>query len=436
MKYCSKCGTPAQDNQNFCLNCGSKLTAPAAAADTAQGQLAAQQQQVAATAQTMQDQLAAQQANAAQAAATVQAQQQAAVEAAAQVAATAEAQQAAAEAAAKAKSAAEAAAKAEAVRQAANTAGGAEAVIAQSQATAQAAVAQAQAVAQQAAQPVVPMAQAGPVAAPVVQQAAPAAGGEKKSGAGKWFAIIGFALVAVILVVILLVNVLGSSYQTPIKKMISAMNSKSTDSDDYMAVYPKVFTNLYKDSLKTAKEGFKLIGKENLATMLDQMGFGASMNEVFDDYEKVVGKNIKFSYSIQEKKKLEPAVLASIAGKYKALAMNLESQAEKVESKTKSVITEAGAKNKDAIDYCDSVKAVIEKAAADIEAINASSITDGYDVKIYLTVKGDKDEDRDEATYRILKINGKWVFDATYASSMFDTDLINSLINMMMLRSY
>lgn len=441
MKYCSKCGTPAEDNQNFCLNCGSKLTAPvaqaAAAVDTAQGQLAAQQQQTAAAAQTMQDQLAAQQAAAAQAAATVQAQQQAAAEAAAQVAATAEAQQVAAQAAAQAKSAAEAAAKAEAMRQAANTAGGAEAVIAQSQATAEAAVAQAQAAAQQAVQPAVPVAQAVPAAAPVVQQAAPVAPGEKKkSGAGKWFAIIGFALVAVVLVIILLVNVLGSSYQTPIKKMISAMNSKSTDTDDYMSVYPKVFSNLYKDSMSTAKDGFKLIGKDNIAAMLDEMEFGASMNELFDSYEEIVGKNIKFSYAIQEKKELEPTTLAATANRYKSLAAELKSQAEKVEAKTKSVITNAGAKNKDAIDYCDKVKEVIEKAAAEIEAIDASAITAGYDVKVRMTIKGDKDEDRSEATYRVLKINGKWVFDATASSSMFDTDLLNSLVNMMMLKSY
>ena len=454
MKYCSKCGTPAEDNQNFCLNCGSRLTAPiaqaaaetaqnaAAAAATVQDQFAAQQQQTAAAAQNVQAQLAETQAAAAAQAAQVAQQQAAAQEAAAQVAATAEAQQAAAEAAAQMRSEAEAQAKAaqqaaaqQAVQQAEELKAAAQQPV-QPETIAAAAVpgqAPAQAPAQAA-----PVAQAAaPVAQAAAQQAAPADGApKKKSGVGKWLAIIGFALVAIVLVIILLLNVFGSSYQTPIKKMVSAMNSKSTDIDDYMAMYPKMFSTFYKDSMKTTKEGLKLIGKEDLAVMLDQMDFAASMSAVYDDYEKVVGKNVKFSYAIQEKKELDAATLASIAGKYKSLATNLKSQADSVESKTKSVITNAGAKNKDAIDYCDNVKAVIEKAAADIAAIDASAITAGYDVKIRLTIKGDKDEDRDEATYRVLKINGKWVFDATYSSSMFDTDFINEMLKMMMLRSF
>lgn len=443
MKYCSKCGTPAEDNQNFCLNCGSRLTAPVAqaaadaaatataTAQTAQGQLAAQQQLTATAAQTAQEQLAAQQAATAQAAAavtqqqqavadaaaqtaaTVAQQQQAAADAAAQVAATAEAQQAAAEAAAQAKAAAEAQAKAaiqaQAQQTAAVTPGG---------------------VVPQAAQP------ATPVAAQPVAAAPTADGAKKKSGAGKWLAIIGFALVAIVLLIILLLNVFGSSYQTPIKKLVSAMNSKSTDTDDYMATYPKVFTNLYNDSIKTAKEGYKLIGKDSIVAQLDSIGLGSSMSDMFDQYEKVVGKNMKFSYAIQEKTELDAAVLASTANKYKALAEDLKKKADSVESKTKEVITNAGAKNKDAIDYCDRVKAVLEKAAADIAAIDATAITAGYDVKVRLTIKGDKDEDRGDAVYRVLKINGKWVFDATYSSSLFDSDFIDSLVKMMLLRSY
>lgn len=451
MKYCSKCGTPAEDNQNFCLNCGSRLTAPvaqaaadaaataAATAQTAQGQLAAQQQQTAAAAQTAQEQLAAQQAAtsqaaaavtqqqqavadaAAQTAATVAQQQQAAADAAAQVAATAEAQQAAAEAAAQAKAAAEAQAKAAIQAQAQQTA---------AQVQQQAAAVTPGGVVPQAAQPATPVAVQPVAAAPTSD------GAKKKSGVGKWLAIIGFALVAIVLLIILLLNVFGSSYQTPIKKLVSAMNSKSTDTDDYMATYPKVFTNLYNDSIKTAKEGYKLIGKDSIVAQLDSIGLGSSMSDMFDQYEKVVGKNMKFSYAIQEKTELDAAVLASTANKYKALAEDLKKKADSVESKTKEVITNAGAKNKDAIDYCDRVKAVLEKAAADIAAIDATAITAGYDVKVRLTIKGDKDEDRGDAVYRVLKINGKWVFDATYSSSLFDSDFIDSLVKMMLLRSY
>ena len=392
MKYCSKCGTPAEDNQNFCLNCGSKLSAPIA--------------------------------------------QQAAAAAAAQVAATAEAQQAAAEAAAKAKSEAEAAAKAaaqvEALRQAAATPSGAEAAIAQSQATAQAAVAQAQAATQQAAQAAVPMAQQ---AAQVAPQASAADGEKKKGGAGKWFAIIGFALVAVVLLIILLVNVLGSSYQTPVKKLVSTMNSKSLDSDDYLAIYPKMVKTLYNDSLKLAKEGVNLMGNETISKVLDSYDYGASMSSMYDSYEKRVGKNLKFSYSIQDKTELDAAKLASIANSYKSLATKIKTYEDAVtqeNSSTKSTLVAAGVKAKDANDYCDKVSSAIMKLRKEFEGI--TEITAGYDLKVRLTYKGDKDEDRRDQTIRVLKINGKWVFDITDSDSMLDSSFITELINMMMLK--
>ena len=459
MKYCSKCGTPAEDNQNFCLNCGSRLTAPiaqaaaetaqnaAAAAATVQGQFAAQQQQTAAAAQTVQEQLAAQQTAAAEAAATAQAQQQAAAEAAAQVAATAEAQQAEAEAAAKAKSEAEASAKAEAaakvaaqaeaLRQAAANPSGAEAAIAQSQATAQAAVAQAQAATQQAAaQQVAPAVQA---AAPVAQAAAPAAqaaaGGEKKkSGAGKWFAIIGFALVASVLVIILLVNLLGSSYRTPVKKLVKALNAQSTDAEDYLALYPKAVLTLYKDSRKTAKEGYTLIGQTDTAALFDKDAVGATMNEIFDGFEKKVGKNLKFSYTINgDPTQLSVTELASIAQSYASFAGNIKNQANNLKDKLQPIITNTGAKIKDANEYSEKVEAVINKAYKAILEINAANITDGYKVPVRLTYSGSNDEDYSDFTMRVIKVNGKWVLDLTAneavlpVNSSYVLDMVKSM---------
>lgn len=438
MKYCSKCGTPAEDNQNFCLNCGSRLTTPvaqaaaetaqqaAAAASTVQDQFAAQQQQTAAAAQNVQAQLAETQAAAAAQAAQAAQQQAAAQAAAAQVAAQAEAQQAAAEAAAQARSEAEAQAKAA------------------QQAAAQQAAQQAEALKAAAQQPVQPetiAAAAVPGQAPVqaapVAQAVPA-GGEpkKKSGAGKWLAIIGFALVAIILVVILLVNVFGSSYQTPIKKLIGALNSKSIEADDYYACYPKVIGKLYEDALSTTKDGLKLMGNETLLKMIDEYDYGQAMNEEYDDFEKKVGKNLKFSYDIVEKKPLEATTLATVANKYRTIAINLKAKSDALtagDSSTKNTLVAAGAKAKDANAYCEKVAAVINNTYKSFAEIDEKAITDGYDVSLRVTYKGDQDEDFYMQDVRVLKINGKWVFDMTYSSSMFTTSFINSMIDMMML---
>ena len=458
MKYCSKCGTPAEDNQNFCLNCGSRLTAPiaqqeaqgaaaaAAAAATAQGQLAAQQQQAAAAAQTVQDQLAANQtaaaatqaqdqlaaqqqqaaaaaqtvqdqlaanqAAAAAAAATAAAQQQAAAQQAAQVAATAEAQQAAQAAAAQAKSEAEARAKEEALKAA------------------------------QVAQAAVPQAvqQAAPAAQPFVSVAPDASGADgekKKGGMGKWFAIIGFALVAVVLVIILLINVFGSSYRTPIKKLVSAMNSKSTDSSDYFACYPKAVEKLYNDTIKTTKEGFTLLGKEEYVKILNNMDLGLAMSSSFDQHENKVGKNLKYSYSIQDKKELDPTVLAGISRQYQKIATDLKAKIDSLstgESSTKKLLVSNGAKAKDANDYCDKVVAVLTSAYKSFAEIDAQAITDGYDVTLRLDYKGDKDEDYTTDTVRVLKINGKWVLDLTSDDSLVSEKMLNELIKMMMLK--
>ena len=429
MKYCSKCGTPAEDNQNFCLNCGSRLTTPvaqaaaetaqqaAAAASTVQDQFAAQQQQTATAAQNVQAQLAETQAAAAAQAAQAAQQQQAAQAAAAQVAATAEAQQAAQAAAAQVKSEAEAQAKA-----AANQA-------AQQQA------------AQQAVQPAVQAAQAVPQAvqtavpqAVVPQNAvsqAPDGGEKKKGGMGKWLAIIGFALVAVVLIIILLLNVFGSSYRTPLKKMISAMNSRSMNSEDYYSSYPKIVGKFSEDAIKTAKEGYTLAGQPESIENLDDFDFGKNMVYELDDFEAQAGKNLKFSYDITSKKELDAAALRSIAAQYRTIATNLKTQSDLLmtgESQTKLKLVKKGVKAKDADDYCDKAAEVMLNAAKTFAEMDETAITAGYELQIRLNYKGNKDETYRTRTYRVLKINGKWVFDINHPNSALQTTDIYDLV--------
>ena len=176
------------------------------------------------------------------------------------------------------------------------------------------------------------------------------------------------------------------------------------------------------------------MGKENLLKLLDSADYGASMNEMYDSYEKKVGKNLKFSYSIQDKTELDAAKLASIANTYKGLATTIKSYEDKVtkeNSSTKSTLVNAGVKAKDANDFCDKVASAIMKLRKEVEGI--TTISAGYDLKVRITYKGDKDEDRSDQTIRVLKINGKWVFDIMDSNSMLDASFVTELINMMML---
>lgn len=154
----------------------------------------------------------------------------------------------------------------------------------------------------------------------------------------KLFAIIGGA-VAALLVVILLIVALGGGYKKPIDNFIKGME---------------------KGNAKTMMKAFPAVMKEDLEDYITDERLDDMKESLEDEY----GKNIKITYKILDKEKIDKDDL-------KEVQEDLEDQ------------------------YPDAKKSKVK-------------VTAGYKLSVKMTIKGKDDKESDTVTMKVYKIGGKW----------------------------
>lgn len=147
------------------------------------------------------------------------------------------------------------------------------------------------------------------------------------------FIAIGAIAAVVIILIAILASVLGGGYEAPIKNMFKGM--QKADLKTYLKAYPEFM---------------------GISDYVDQ----DDMDEMLESLEKEYGKNIKISYKVLDKEKIEKD--------------NLEKVQKKIENY-----------------YDEKVK-----------------VTAGYKVEVKSTIKGKDDSETDTSTMKVYKIDGKW----------------------------
>lgn len=163
----------------------------------------------------------------------------------------------------------------------------------------------------------------------------------KKSNNTKLFAIIGGVAVALIVFIAILIGTLSGSYTKPLDYMCKGLQKASSKT------YVKAFPSFMKSDIE------KYYSDDTLEKQLD-------------DFEDEYGKNIKISYKVLDKEKIDKDDL------------------EKVEDKLK--------------DRYDGKKI---------------KVTAGYKLTVKMTIKGKTDKDSDTTKFYVYKINGKWSFSSS-----------------------
>lgn len=162
----------------------------------------------------------------------------------------------------------------------------------------------------------------------------------KSSMDTKTYAILGGIAAAVVLLLIIIVALFsGGGYKKPIDNMIKGM--QNCNAKTYLKAYPEVMREDYED----------YVTNKSLRSMLESFE---------DDY----GKNIKISYKILDKEKIEKKDLTKVQE-------DLEDE------------------------YPDAKK-------------NKIKVTAGYKLTVKMTIKGKDDKDTDTTTIKVYKVGGKW----------------------------
>ncbi len=203
------------------------------------------------------------------------------------------------------------------------------------------------------------------------------------------------AVVALLLVIILVkACVAGGSYDQPFKDMQKLINKKSTSVDKYIdALTPKFMSKAYKDAIKVLK---KSDYKDDIKDMYEEAE--EKLEDIFDEMKDQYGKNVKITYKVTDKDKLDKDELEDIQDNYRDLGSLL--------SAAKTAIKE----NDDLSDKeADKLKKIIGKLSDDLEEVK---VTKGYEIDVKIKIKGKEDDDESELEdIKVIKVNGEWMID-------------------------
>ncbi|MFT3950515.1 MAG: zinc ribbon domain-containing protein [Oscillospiraceae bacterium] len=157
--------------------------------------------------------------------------------------------------------------------------------------------------------------------------------------------IIGIAAIAVVAIIVLciLASLLGGGYKKPIDNLFKGM--EKGDEDKFFSAFPK-----------EAEDQFK--------SYSSILGSSSSfLDSITDELEDKYGDDIKISYKVKDKDKMDKDDLDDLEDDYK----------DKYDEKVK--------------------------------------ITKGYELTLDVTIKGDDDKDTDDMDITVLKIDGDWYVD-------------------------
>lgn len=243
--------------------------------------------------------------------------------------------------------------------------------------------------------------------------------------------VIGLAVIVILAVLFLKSCFFGSSYKTPLDDMLKIVNKKQTNIDKIAdAVVPAMLSDTYEeviDLLKSNKEykkDFKKLYDKTLPDAIED-----AYDEFYDNMENIYGKNIKISYKIEDKEKLDKDERKAIASAYSSFAQ------------LSSGITDCI----EALENCTEFKEKeLKKLVKQVEALEKKldkfKVSSGYVLDVEFTIKGKKDETSQNMDIVVIKADGDWMIDflstAMLNSGVYDLDELDEMTDELDLKQF
>jgi len=234
---------------------------------------------------------------------------------------------------------------------------------------------------------------------PMMNGQAPQAPAPKNNN--KMVGIIAVAVVAVIVVAIAALLLLGGGgYKAPIKNLVKAANSKSTNVTKFIdCCAPSFVSGTYNSARGLLKGGD---AKEELDEAITE-GF----EDFYDGLEDTYGKNWRISVEFKDADKLKDDDVDDIRDTWEDFADTIENLALDDEDTWEDLADMLEDEYDTEIDP-EKMANLMEKFVTQLSEVK---ITAAYEVKVKYTIKGKEDDMSDKMTLTVVKCNGKWIID-------------------------
>ena len=222
------------------------------------------------------------------------------------------------------------------------------------------------------------------------------------------------AIAAIVLICVIGSALFGGGYKKPLKTLKKAVNSQSTDVDDVLDVLPKFVGNAYDDALGLVKD----IDKDMVKDVED--GIADALEGMYDGLEETYGKNVKVSYEIKDKEKLDKDDCEDIAEAYSSIVETVEDTIGIDLTDTKDLedmVDEYEDELEDMDVSSKQIKKAIKLVSGLAKDLSDIKISKGYILEVELEIEGKDDDASMDVEVCVVKMNGRWCIDilSTYA---------------------
>lgn len=259
---------------------------------------------------------------------------------------------------------------------------------------------------------------------PVVQNDTLDAADEKAKNTATGKIVIAAVAAAIVLVIAIVIVVIvnANAYKKPMDALVANLNKKSTSVTAYLDTCTPAFAGKTYDTVmstikSTSKDAYDEID-ENINTMFE---------DAYEGIEDQFGEKYKISYIVRSKEKMKKKELREVQSQCEDIAKLLESAKlddEETYDKLSDMLDDefdVELKEKD-------IQKFAKLGDSAIKELEGIKVTDGYTVKIKVTIKGEDDDDDAAMKIQVIKANGKWIINPLYSIEV-EGNTMGSLYN-------
>lgn len=209
------------------------------------------------------------------------------------------------------------------------------------------------------------------------------------------------AAVLVVVIILLAIVVFGKNEKTPLNNIEKMLNKKPTNAGEIVKdIAPNFVSKAYLDAVVV------IIGNDEYKDSIDEIyeesekKLEDAWEELYDGLEEDLGKNVKFSYTIEDQEELEEEEIEFATQIYQDLGQYKDQLCEIVEILAETTELEDKEVKK--------LVKIVETLCEDLEKMK---IKKGYKMEVELVAEGKEDDDSETYNIVVIKGNGEWFID-------------------------
>ena len=223
-------------------------------------------------------------------------------------------------------------------------------------------------------------------------------------------------VILVALVVALMSTLMGGGYKKPLKQICNVVNKQEKDVNKLAkALLPDFASDAFIDLLSLSEDS------DEVSDSIDEVETG--LEELYESLEDALGDDVKVTYEIKDKQKMDKDDLEDIEDSLHDL---YESYLEDIVDEIDDMDSDDWEDMADELDISKSDAKKLGKVVKDFsKELEKAKVSSGYELEVKIKIEGDDTSLSETFEFNVIKINGEWMIDYFTLAEEYSSYLYN-----------